>query len=62
MIDNITDNWNLRIQSQDTLWQSRVVLTGVQRTEIPTAGAAGRPEGSVQLADRNGQRAGRETP
>jgi hypothetical protein len=55
MINNITDNWNLRIQNQDTLWQSRVVLTYVRRTEIPTAGVAGRqrPAGGQKWAGKH---------
>ena len=46
MINNVTDNWNLRRQKPATLWRSRVVLH-VQRTESPTAGAAGRQAPAV---------------
>jgi hypothetical protein len=58
MINNITNNWNRGIKNQETLWQSRVVLTYVQRTESRTAGEAGRQPPAV---GRN-RHEDRETP
>jgi hypothetical protein len=58
MINNITDNWNLRRQNLATLWRSRVVLTMFNERKVLQLVL---PEDSLQLPDSNGHE-GTETP